>query len=340
VRRAIAGALAAATLALSAAGHADPVVLRMAAIAPDGTEWARALKAFANEIEVQSKGELRMKWYLGGVAGDELTALDRVKRGQLDGEAGAIFCQKLAPTLRVARVPGLFDSREEFNYVASRLKPTLDEEFRKSGFTNLGEAVFGIDVLFSRTPIRSLDELLGARMWAWNLDPVWQGAANGMGMKTIVTTIDEHSPAWRRKAYDAFFCVPGAALAYQWTTETGYVAELGATALPACLVVSNTAIDPLPNELKQVLVSASAKFMNRFNEVSEHLDHSLVGGLLEKQGLVKVQVSPQFKAQFNEAAMAAAKKQGAALLSPSTLETVQKMLGEYRATHRLEAAKR
>jgi TRAP-type C4-dicarboxylate transport system substrate-binding protein len=212
--------------------HAEPVTLRMAAIAPDGTEWARALKAYAQEIEAQSHGELRMKWYLGGVAGDELAALDRVKRGQLDGEAGAIFCQKLAPTLRAARVPGLFDTREEFLYVMGRLKPTLDEEFRKSGFLNLGEAVLGIDVLFSRQPIHTMDQLVATRMWAWNLDPVWQRVSSELGMKTVVTTIEEHSPAWRKKQYDAFFTVPSAALAYQWSTEAPYFSDLGATALP------------------------------------------------------------------------------------------------------------
>jgi TRAP-type C4-dicarboxylate transport system substrate-binding protein len=332
--------LAAVLLLLGGVARAEPVTLRMAAIAPDGTEWARALKAYAQEIETQSKGELRMKWYLGGMAGDELTALDRVKRGQLDGEAGAIFCQRLAPTLRVARAPGLFESREEFIYLMGRLKPTLDEEFRKSGFTNLGEAVFGIDVLFSRQPIRTMDELVASRLWAWNLDPVWTSVANELGMKTIVTSIEEHSPAWRRKAYDSFFCVPSAALAYQWSTEASYVSDLGATALPACLVVSNAAIDPLPNDLKQVLTTASAKFMNRFNEVSEHLDSSLVGGLLEKQGVQKVTVSPDFRAKFNAAARAAAHKLGAALMAPGLFDRVEKMLVDYRAAHHLEAAKR
>jgi TRAP-type C4-dicarboxylate transport system substrate-binding protein len=332
--------IVAAAVAQAGSAHADPVTLRMAAIAPDGTEWARALRAYAQEVEAQSKGELRMKWYLGGVAGDELTALDRIKRGQLDGEAGAIFCQRLAPSLRAARVAGLFDTRAEFLYVMSRLKPTLDEEFRKSGFTNLGEALFGIDVLFARQPIRNMNDLLATRLWTWNLDPVWQTMASEMGMKTIVTTIDEHSPAWRHKSYDSFFCVPSAALAYQWTTEASYVSDLGATALPACLVVSNTAIDPLPLELKQVLVTSSAKFMHRFSEISEHLDQSLMSGLLEKQGVTKVTVSPEFRAQFNTAASAAIHKLGAALMSPALLENFEKMIAEYRAGHRLEAAKR
>ena len=96
--------IVAALVLLAGVAHAEPVTLRMAAIAPDGTEWARALKAFAQEVETQSKGELRMKWYLGGMAGDELTALDRIKRGQLDGEAPKyhLICTGL---VRVERRP-------------------------------------------------------------------------------------------------------------------------------------------------------------------------------------------------------------------------------------------
>ncbi len=337
--RASALALAIA-VALGGVARGEPAMLRMATIAPDGTEWARALKAFAQEVEATSRGELRMKWYFGGIAGDELAALERVKHGQLDGEAGAIFCQRLAPTLRAARVAGVFQTRDEFIYVMGRMKPTLDEEFRKAGFTNLGEALFGMDVLFSRQPIRNLNELVAARLWTWNLDPVWDSVATEMGMKTVVTPIDEHSAAWRRKAYDAFFAVPSAALAYQWSTESPYFSDIGATALPACLVVANAAIDPLPLELKQVLMTSSAKFMNRFTAVSAHLDMALMNGLLEKQGATRVAVSPQFRERFEQAARAAVRKLGPALMAPGVLDTFERMVAEYRAGHRMEAATR
>src|SRR3954466_7055760 len=92
--------------------HAEPVQLRMAAIAPDGTSWARELKAWARGVESGTHGEVKVKWYLGGIAGEETAALDRVDRDQLDGVAGALMCEALAPTLRVMRVPGLIQNRE------------------------------------------------------------------------------------------------------------------------------------------------------------------------------------------------------------------------------------
>ena len=109
--RVLALVLLLATVKTTAAGDAGS--LRMAAIAPDGTAWARELKALARDVEAQSNGELRIKWYLGAIAGDELTALERVKRAQLDGEAGASFCQRLAPPLRAARLVGMYQSHQE-----------------------------------------------------------------------------------------------------------------------------------------------------------------------------------------------------------------------------------
>ena len=278
----------AAALAHGFVAHAEPVTLRMAAIAPDGTEWARALKAYAREVESLSKGELRIKWYLGGIAGDELAALERIKRGQLDGEAGAIFCQRLAPSLRVARLPAMFHSRQEAIYIMGRLKPILDDEFRKSGFANLGESVFGIDVLFSRAPIRTFDELMATRLWVWNLDPMWQQSASEIG---IQDGGDHHRRAFAGVATQAVRCLLLPCRARRWRTSgrrrrrTSPISA--ATVLPACLVVSNAALDPLPLELRQVMVTSSAKFMNRFNEISAQLDQSLIDGLFQQQGLVR-----------------------------------------------------
>ena len=39
------------------------------------------------------------------------------------------------------------------------------EEFAKNGFVFLGAAGFGLDILFSRTPVRTLADLRRGRFW-------------------------------------------------------------------------------------------------------------------------------------------------------------------------------
>jgi TRAP-type C4-dicarboxylate transport system substrate-binding protein len=323
-----------------AIARGEPVTLRLAAIAPDGTAWARELKAFAREVESLSGGELKIKWYLGGIAGDELTALDRVRHGQIDGEAGAIFCQRLAPSVRVIRVVGLYQSRDEAIYVLSRLKPVLDEELRKAGFANLGEGVFGMDVLFSRRPVRALADLTDGSYWVWNVDSVWQATLPALGVKMTATSLDELPAVYQKGAIDGFFAMPSAALAFQWSTLARYVTPVGASILPACVIVANAALDPLPVEQQQLVRGAAAKFMARFNETSHELENELMNGLFERQGLTKVPLTPQLHDELGAAARSVRHKIADQQLPPGLLASVEKMLDEYRAQRRKEAQRR
>jgi TRAP-type transport system periplasmic protein len=50
---------------------AEPRSLKLAAISPDGTLWSRELRTTAQEIEAKTDGAVRIKLYLGAVAGDE-----------------------------------------------------------------------------------------------------------------------------------------------------------------------------------------------------------------------------------------------------------------------------
>ena len=113
----------------------------------------------ARELETTTHGDVRMKWYLGGIAGDEATALDRVRRGQLDGVAGALFCGSLSPTLAVTRVAGLVQSRDEALHLLNHLRPRIDEDFKKTASSPSCIGNFGNDIMLPARPRRRFAEL-------------------------------------------------------------------------------------------------------------------------------------------------------------------------------------
>lgn len=95
--------LAMVLTAAATRAHAEPVTLRLATVAPDGTGWARELKAFGREISTSTHDDVLIKWYMSGIAGDELQSHERVQRDQLDGIlSGGMLCQRLAPSMRAA----------------------------------------------------------------------------------------------------------------------------------------------------------------------------------------------------------------------------------------------
>src|SRR3954468_6436125 len=145
-----------AVVCVAVTAHAEPVVLRFATTAPDGTAWARELKAAARDVEIQTHGQVKWKWYFGGIAGDETVVPGRIRRGQLEGEAAGISCVDMAPSLKVLRIMGMFRRRDEAHAIISRLRPQLEAEFRKAGYVLLAVQWFGNDIAITREPVRSV----------------------------------------------------------------------------------------------------------------------------------------------------------------------------------------
>ncbi len=71
--------------------------VKLAVLVPEGTTWGMSLKKFSKEVETVTGGEVSMKVYYGGVAGDEPDVLRKVRIGQLHG---GIFTGKVRRYLR------------------------------------------------------------------------------------------------------------------------------------------------------------------------------------------------------------------------------------------------
>jgi TRAP-type C4-dicarboxylate transport system substrate-binding protein len=328
-------ALVLATLCLTPApARAESPPLRFASIAPDGTVWAHQLKEFAREVESTTRGEVRVKWYLGGVAGDELATLERLRNGQLDGSTGTELCQRLAPTLRAASLFGLFRNHDEEAYVLSRIRARLDEEFHQSAFVNLGVAEFGSMIIFSRRPVRSLADLRRSTQWVWDIDPVWRLEPAAMGMRAVPLPLDKGARAYEDGQTDGFMSVPSIALGLQWSALVRYYSNLPVRFLPACFIISDRALDPLPLEHQRAVRAAAARLMVLFEKLARAQNDQLLGGLLQRQGLTPVPVDDAFAADFFAAAMVARERLGDQLVPREVMARVLDLLAEFRA-HRM-----
>jgi len=325
--------LALPLLLTSTLAHAgdEPIVLRMAAIAPEGTGWARELKAMARDVENTTHGDVHMKWYLGGIAGDEATAISRVKRGQLDGSAGALFCGSLSSTLGVTRVAGIVQSRDEALFLLNHFKPRIDEDFKKNGFVALVVGNFGNDIMFLRDRADSFADLKKRPLWIWNAETVLRRQMELMGLHMVPAAVEQLLPMYDDGKIDGMFVIPTAALAFQWTTRAKYFIELRGSMLPGCVALSQKAWDQLSFEDQQALQAAAAKFAVRFEDLGKREDALLLGGMLEKQGVHKLSASEGLRAAFLEAAAAARAKLDDSVIPSKLIKESLDILATYRA---------
>ena len=325
--------IALSSLLFAASAIAEPIRIRMGTVAPEGSSWAHEFHTLAREIETATHGEVQLKWYLGGIAGDEIASLERVRRGQLDGVAGAMFCDRLAPSMRVGRVIGLFQSREEWQYVMSRLLPEFDKEFARSGFVNLGLGSFGDIMFFARRPIHTLEDLKSQRFWSYDLDDLTTTMIHGLGIHVVPMPLDAGTRAYDEGKVDGFISTPTAALAFQWSARARYFSDLVLAELPGCIVITERVMDTLSNEQRRIVSDATAKFTERFRALGRLQDDALLGGLFERQGLHRSTADASLRASFLAISRNARDQLAPQLVPHELLTRTLGWLADYRSEH-------
>jgi TRAP-type C4-dicarboxylate transport system substrate-binding protein len=325
-------------LFFAAHASAEPIRIRMATVAPEGSSWAHEFETVAREVDQATGGEVQIKWYKGGIAGDELASLERVRKNQLDGVAGALFCDRLAPSLRVGRIVGLFQSRDEWQYVMSRLLPDLDREFARAGFANLGIGSFGNIIFFTRRPIRTYDDLKSQRLWSYDLDLMETETLRSMGLDIAPMPLERALPAYDEGKVDGFVSTPTAALAFQWSARARYYTDLVVGELPGCFVVAERALDLLSVEQRRILDNAVAKFTQRFRALGTMQDDSLLNGLFERQGLHRTVADMALRASFLSASRVARDRLSPEMVPHALLVRTLGWLADYRSEHSVESS--
>jgi len=277
---------------------------------------------------------VRAKWYFGGITGDELETFDGIQKGHLDGIAsGGMICERLAPSMKVQGLAGVFQSREEAQYVMERLRPTLEDETRRAGFELLIATGLGPEVIFTRTPVRSMAELRKLKMWRWSADEPGIAMSTEMGLSLVPTDLDVAGKAYDEKRIDGFLAIPTAALAFQWSAQARYITDLRPGYLTGCVLVTHRAMDRMSTEQQRVFRSLFAKYDALFQDMGRKQDEALLGGLFEKQGLKPIPPSEGFRSEFFEAARSARERAATRFVSRATLDRVLKWLADYRAEH-------
>jgi TRAP-type C4-dicarboxylate transport system substrate-binding protein len=237
--------------------------IKFATVAPEGTTWVKHIRTLDKNIRVKSGGQLGFRIYAGGIAGDELDVLKKIRIGQIHCAAfsGVGFGQIL-PTVRVLDLPFLFRNTKETDLVHRKLRPFFADQFRKKGFEFLAWAEVGNVHLFSKKPIRRVKDLSRLKVWTWSGDPIAKETFSTMGINPIPLAITDVTTALNTGMIDTVYAPPLGALALQWHTPMSYMTALPLVHSTGAVLISSKYFKKLPENLSALLTSNFSKAMS------------------------------------------------------------------------------
>jgi TRAP-type C4-dicarboxylate transport system substrate-binding protein len=234
------------TLFLALAMPVQATTLKIATVTPEGSQWMKDMRASAKEIKERTDGRVEIKYYGGGVMGNDQKVLSRIRLNSLQG--GAFTPSALASQysdLNLYGLPMVFDSEEEAAYVRSRLDQKISKGLEKAGWINFGFAGGGFAILMSNTPISEFDDLKGKKVWIPEGDAISRRAMEALSLTPVSLPLTDVLTGLQTGLIDIVAMSPIGALVLQWHTKVKYVTELPLVYTLGFMAVSKRAFDKI-----------------------------------------------------------------------------------------------
>ena len=201
--------------------------LKIATVTPEGSQWMEDMRAGAKEIKERTDGRVQIKFYGGGVMGNDQKVLSRIRIGSLQG--GAFTPTALANQysgLNLYGLPMVFDSAEEASYVRSHMDAKLSAGLEEAGFVSFGFAAGGFALLMSNTRISKFEDLKGKKVWIPEGDNISRQAMEALSLTPVTLPLTDVLTGLQTGLIDIVGMSPIGALVLQWHTKIKYMSDL------------------------------------------------------------------------------------------------------------------
>ncbi len=270
-----------------------PVRIKLATLAPENSPWHEALADMGVSWSKATAGRVVLTIFPGGSIASESSAITKMSPA-IDGlQAAALTVTGLGEiddAFNVFGMPFFFQSDEELAYVQQKLTPLLSRRLEAKGFHLLNWGNAGWVQLFSKMPIRTLDDAKRAKLYTTEGEPrtvQWytQNGFHAVPLKQgdIPTQLKLPTGAINAAPSPAYF-----ALALQFYRDAPYMLDLQLVPLTGATVVTDLAWKKISAEDRTKMTEAAMVMQKKIQAQAPALDASATREMKESTKTAKV----------------------------------------------------
>ncbi len=247
--------------------------LRIATLAPRQSALGEAFQELRRELRERTGGQVEVKMYHGGVAGDEMTVVRKMRVGQLDGALlTSTGLGGLVPQVLVLQAPGLIGSYPELDDVREKLAPELEGLFDKAGYALISWGDSGQIRIFSKHKIQAPSDLQQVRPWVWRGSPTMKAFIEAAGANGVALGLPEVFSALQTGMVDTVIATSIGVLAFQWHSRLKTMTKPGGGIVVGAYVIKKDRLAALPKEARDYILQSAREHAAEVREGGRKLD--------------------------------------------------------------------
>jgi TRAP-type C4-dicarboxylate transport system substrate-binding protein len=309
---------------------AKPVAIKLATLAPEGSSWIETFNAIDAEIQQKTGGQVRCKFYAGGVLGDEKDMLRKMHIGQIHAAAltsaglSAIFNE-----MDVFQIPFLFESHAEVDFVLTQMDTFFRQGFDQNNYVLLGWSEAGFVRLMSTKPVATLADLRKVKVWTWEDAPMTRIIFEEARVSAIPLSVPDVLVGLQTGLVDVVYAPPSGAISLQWFTKTRYITDVKLIYLIGGVVIKKKIFNKITPVHQKIVMDVWQRQMNQLKQTIR-MENQEAMQVMIKQGIKMITPTPDQVAEFKKVSAKAIKRLEGQTFSQKIQDEVKANIETYR----------
>ena len=313
----------------------NAATFKIATLSPEGSTWMKTMRAGAKELAEKTNNRVKIKYYPGGVMGDDMAVMRKIRIRQLQGGAVTLgTVSNYFSDSQVYSLPMLFRSLDEVTYLRRNLDPYILQGLEKNGFVSFGIAEGGFAYIMSLNPIKSIPDLRLSKAWVPSSDELPLEAVKAYDVQPIPLPIGDVLTGLQTGLIDTVAAPPIATLALHWHTQVRYLTDMPLLYSSGLLVIDKKAFKKLSKQDQQTMREVMGKVFSDIDQQNRN-DNKSAFAAIQSQGIEMIKPEPEQVKEWRryaEAARLRLIKSGK--ISSEIVQTVDQHLNDFRANNK------
>jgi TRAP-type transport system periplasmic protein len=307
------------------------VVIKLGTLAPEGNSWVKMLNALNTEVMKKTENNVQLKIYAGGVLGDEMDMLRKMKIGQI--QAAALSSQSLSGIfieMNVLQIPFLFQNYDEVDALLNKMDTFFKKGFEDNGYILLGFSEVGFVYLLSSTiPISGVADIKKAKVWVQEGSYVAKAVFDAANVTAIPLSVPDVLVGLQTGLVDVVYIPPTGAISLQWFTKIKYLTNVPLAYVAGAIVINKDVFNRLPPAHKAILLETSQRYLGQLKSVARKDDQEAIR-VMVKQGVKIINPSKDQVEELRKLSADAMGRITGKAFSRKTVDEVNSLLAIYR----------
>jgi TRAP-type C4-dicarboxylate transport system substrate-binding protein len=302
------------------------VTIKLATLAPEGSSWMKTFTALNSEVKKKTENKVQFRIYPGGVLGDEMDMLRKMKIGQIQGVAlTSAGLSTLFREIDVLQIPFLFQTYEEVDAVLTKMDSFFRKGFEDNGYILLGWSEGGFIYLMSTVPVASVADLQKAKVWIWADSPMSKAIFDEAKVSAIPLSIPDVLVGLQTGLVNVVYAPPTGAISLQWFTKVKYLTDVPLVYLAGAIVVRKETFQRISPSYQNSIIEISQRHVNQLKAVTRNENQEAIE-VMKKHGTKIVTPSKDQVDEFKKLSNQAIGRLGSQSFSKKVLNEVSSIL--------------